>query len=98
LDWLRSRAAELLAAGRRLCFVIVSVPSLITKAYAPIIGMGALGGIVIGFSFTDWILGFILGPEIGERSGSKTQPSTCRSTDRSYGFSRAALVPLQASA
>jgi hypothetical protein len=34
-----------------LCFgFLLSVPdALITKAYAPILGMGALGGIVIGF-------------------------------------------------
>ena len=33
-----------------LCFgILLSIPdALITKAYAPIIGMGALGGIVIG--------------------------------------------------
>jgi len=51
-DWLRSRAAQLpwpgWAAG--LCFgLLLGVPdTLTTKAYAPIIGMGTLGGIVIG--------------------------------------------------
>jgi hypothetical protein len=52
-DWLRGRGRPTypgLAGGSACASVHCSAsPTLSTKAYAPIIGMGALGGIVIGF-------------------------------------------------
>lgn len=35
--------------------LLLSLPdAIITKAYAPIIGLGALGGLVIGFAVSSW--------------------------------------------
>lgn len=50
-------AAQLPAPGRLvgLTFGLLSVPeAIITKAWAPIIGMGGLGGLLIGLAVSHW--------------------------------------------
>ena len=51
-DWIRDRRGPFALAwlgGRPMLRSALSIPdALITKAYAPIIGMGAVGGTIIG--------------------------------------------------
>jgi hypothetical protein len=36
--------------------LLLSLPdAIITKAYAPIIGLGAIGGLIIGFVLSSWV-------------------------------------------